>query len=397
MKKVVFSVLAISALVFTSCSSDGDIKPQIETPVNYEFVDKNGESNVGFTGQEARLVMAKELKSALGTNLKTEADLVEMFKDGKGFVGTVPSNGKLVNDSGKKLRSTVASGTNSNVTLVEADNLRTKIDGWIKDHSTTLYANWEKEASIGIPGKLITGDRTAYLSPKGFEYNQLVAKTLIGAIFVDQIVNKYVSQKFIDDKKVDHEEDKLYKDGTNYTALQHGWDEAYGYVFGMEVDPSTPINTINDRKGFLNSYLKSVDNDTKFKGVFADVNNAFKLGRAAIDAKEYALVNKQAEIIRKTLSKVIGVMSVHYLLKGKGTRNANTLHALSEAYGFILSLRYVEINGSQVTTPQIASSIAALEVDNGLWSVTDATLDKIAKVLAGYFGFDVSDAVSLKD
>lgn len=393
MKKVIFSIFAVSTLVFNSCSSDESLEPGIETPTSYQFLGKDGKSNVSFSGQVSRLKMAGELKSALGTNTKTETELIEMFKDGLGFSDI------SLNTSGKKLRGTIASATNSNVTSVEADALRTKIDGWIKDHATTLYANWDNDASAGKPGKLTTGTRTVYVSAKGIEYNQAVAKTLIGSVIADQIVNKYVSQKFIDDNKSDHEAGKSYKDDTskNYTALQHGWDEAYGYIFGLEVTPSSPINSIDNRKGFLNSYLKSVDNDTKFKGVFEDLNNAFKLGRAAVDAKEYELVSEQAEIIRKSVSKVIGVMAVHYLLKGKGVRDANTLHALSEAYGFVNSLRYVEINGNQVAASQIANSIAVLEADNGLWSVTDDALDATAQALAGYFGFEVADAVSLND
>ncbi|WP_299122864.1 DUF4856 domain-containing protein [uncultured Tenacibaculum sp.] len=398
MKRVIFSMLAVSAMVLTSCSDDNS-PAQVQAPATYAFVGKDGKSNVSFTGQEARLKMAGELKSALGTNTKTEAELVKMFKDGKGFAGTIPSNGKSLNDSDKKLRSTVASATNSNVTAVEADALRTKMDSWITDHATTVYNNWNTDAVSGTAGKLTTGSRTVYVSAKGFEYNQAVAKTLIGAVMADQIINKYVSQKFIDANKADHEAGKPYKgDATkNYTALQHGWDEAYGYVFGLEDTPATPVNSLNDRKGFLNSYLKSVDNDTKFKGIFNDVYNAFKLGRAAVDAKDYTLAGKQAEVIRKSISKVIGVMAAHYLLNGKGAKDANKLHALSEAYGFVLSLRYAEINGSQVKASQIANSIAALEANNGLWSVTDAQLDQIAGALAGYFNFSVADAVNLKD
>lgn len=394
MKRVLFSVLAVSAIIFSSCSSDGEVvKPEVVAPATYSFDGADNNSNVSFSGQVARLKMAAELKSALGTNTKTEDQLINMFSKGTGFDET------SLDGTGKKLRGTVASATNSNVTSVEADALRTKMDGWIKDHATTVYGNWSTDASEGTAGKLTTGTRTVYVGANGFEYNQAVAKTLIGAVITDQIVNKYVSQKFIDDNIADHEAGKPYKgDATkNYTGLQHGWDEAYGYIFGLETNPATPVNSIDDRKGFLNSYLKSVDNDTKFKGVFSDIYNAFKLGRAAVDAKDYELAGKQAKIIRESTSKVIGVMAVHYLLKGKGAKDANTLHALSEAYGFVLSLRYVEIGGSQVQANQIASSISALEANNGLWSVTDTQLDQIASALAGYFGFSVEDALSLKD
>jgi hypothetical protein len=395
MKRVLFSVLAVSAIIFSSCSSDGEVvKPEVVAPATYSFEGADNKSNVSFSGQVTRLKMAAELKSALGTNTKTEDQLMNMFSKGTGFDETSLDGKKI-------LRETVASApfAYTNVTSVEADALRLKMDGWIKDHATTVYGNWSTDASEGTAGKLTTGTRTVYVGANGFEYNQAVAKTLIGAIITDQILNKYVSQGFIDDNKADHEAGKPYKgDATkNYTGLQHGWDEAYGYIFGLETNPATPVNSIDDRKGFLNSYLKSVDNDTKFKGIFSDIYNAFKLGRAAVDAKDYELAGKQAKIIRESTSKVIGVMAVHYLLKGKGAKDANTLHALSEAYGFVLSLRYVEIGGSQVQANQIASSISALEANNGLWSVTDTQLDQIAGALAGYFGFSVEDALSLKD
>ncbi|AZJ31880.1 protein of unknown function [Tenacibaculum mesophilum] len=395
MKRVFLSMLAISALVFTSCSddNDNDVKPPVEAPATYAFNGKDNKSNVSFSGQVARLKMAKELKDALEDNVKTQAQLEEMFKDGTGFEDA------SLNTSGKKLRGTVASATNSNVDAVETDELRLKMDGWIKDHATEVYANWNTDAAAGTAGKLTTGSRTVHVSAKGVEYNQAVAKTLIGSVIADQMINKYVSQKFIDDNKADHEAGKPYKgdDTKNYTALQHGWDEAYGYLFGLEEDPAKPVNSLDDRKGFLNSYIKSVDNDSKFKGIFDDVYNAFKLGRAAVDANDYELASKQAETIRASVSKVIGVMAAHYLLKGKGAKDANSLHALSEAYGFLQSLRFVEINGQQVEKNQIAGTIAMLEADNGLWSITDDQLDQIASRLGTYFGFTTEDVVSLND
>ncbi|REH50472.1 uncharacterized protein DUF4856 [Tenacibaculum gallaicum] len=393
MKRVILSMIAVSALVFTSCSDDNDVKQPVEAPATYVFNGKDNKSNVSFSGQVARLKMAKELKDALGINTKTQAQLEEMFKEGTGFEDA------SLNTSGKKLRGTVASATNSNVDAVETDELRLKMDGWIEDHATEVYANWNTDAAAGTAGKLITGSRTVYVSAKGVEYNQAVAKTLIGSVIADQMINKYVSQKFIDDNKADHEAGKPYKgdDTKNYTALQHGWDEAYGYLFGLEEDPAKPVNSLNDRKGFLNSYIKSVDNDSKFKGTFDDVYNAFKLGRAAVDANDYELASKQAETIRVSVSKVIGVMAAHYLLKGKGAKDANSLHALSEAYGFLQSLRFVEINGQQVEKNQIAGTITMLEADNGLWSITDDQLDQIASRLGTYFGFTTEDVVSLKD
>ncbi|OSY89126.1 hypothetical protein WH52_00250 [Tenacibaculum holothuriorum] len=394
MKRVILSMLAVSALVVTSCSSDSDETPQVVAPTTYTFVGKDGKSNVSFTGQEARWVMASELKSALGGDTKTLAQLNEMFKDGKGFVGTIPSNGTSVNDSGKKLRETVASATNSNTTTVEEEALRTKLDGYLAAHAAI---DFNADASNGTAGKLETvgGGRTVYVDAKGYEMNQAVAKTLIGSVFVDQIVNKYVSEGLINESIAGNNTGTPHKDNAdnNYTSLQHYWDEAYGYTFGLETTPATPVNDSSNRKGFLNSYLTSVDGDPKFN-VFDEIYDAFKLGRAAIDAKQYDVVHAQAKIIRENVSLVIGVMAAHYLQKGKGVKNPDSLHALSEAVGFVQSLRFAHVNGVQIPQNSVDQSLAPLA---NLWTVTDAQLDQVAGIIAQQFGFNVEDVIDLKN
>lgn len=386
-------MLAVSALVTTSCSSDEDVVPQVQAPTTYSFVGKDGKSNVSFTGQEARWVMAGELKSALGTDTKTLAELNEMFKDGKGFAGTVPSTGKSVNDSGKKLRETVAAANESNITTAELLALQDKLDGYLATHSAIDFT---ADASNGTAGKLETpGGRTVYVDANGYEMNQVVAKTLIGSIFVDQIVNKYISDAYMDAAIAGNDAGTPHKDDAtkNYTSLQHYWDEAYGYAFGLETNPASPINDSANRKGFLNSYLTSVDGDPKFD-VFDEIYDAFRLGRAAVDAKQYDLAKDQAKIIREKVSLVIGVMAAHYLQKGKGVKNPDSLHALSEAVGFIESLRFAHVNGVQVPQSSINQSLAPLQ---NLWTVTDDQLDQVAGIIAQQFGFDVADVIDLKN
>ncbi len=385
-----FLTLFVASLFF-ACTSDDDgpvvPKPEeVVAPQTYKF-EKDGASTVSFTGQVARLKMAGELKSALGGKEKTESELVEMFKDGMGFEEAA------LNDSGKKLRSTVASAPNSDVSSAEADGLRAKMDGWITERNDVV-ANWDNDASAGVSGKLEKDGKTRYVTKQGIEVNQAVAKTIIGAIILDQIVNKYVSDKFIEDNQAGNDAGTPYKENANYTKMEHGWDEAYGYVFGLEDDTSNPINSSDARKGFLNSYLKSVDGDDDFKGIFDKVNNAFKLGRAAIVAKQYDIVKEQAKILRTELSNVIAIRTVHYLLKGKGTKDAGTLHALSEAYGFVHSLRFAhDAEGNQVPKTSIDASLSYLEKENGLWEVTDAELDTLAGIIAGVFGFEPSEAL----
>lgn len=387
MKSIKYSLILFIAVLFVACGSDDTPQtPTVETPTSYAF-EKDGASTVSFTGQVARLKMAGELKSALGKSEKTEAELVKMFKEGTGFADAT------LDASGKKLRSTVASAPNSDVSSAEADAIRTKMDGWITERNDVV-ANWNRDASKGVSGKLEKDGKTRYVTKQGIEVNQAVAKTLIGSVILDQIVNKYVSDKFIQDNQAGNDAGTPYKDGANYTKLEHGWDEAYGYVFGMEDDTANPVKSKDARKGFLNSYLKSVEADDDFKGIFDKVNNAFRLGRAAIVAKQYNIVKEQAKILRTELSRVIGVRAVYYLLKGKGVKDAGTLHALSEGYGFVQSLRFAhDANGNQVPKSSIDATLAKLETTNGLWDVTDAELDSLANIIAGVFGFEAASVL----
>lgn len=394
MKKVLLSTLFLSFLLFTSCSDDENDKPveeskEVVTPQTYSFK-KDGKSTVSFSGQVARLKMAGELKNALGKNglsTSTLANLNRMFAEGKGF------SSDDLNNSGKKLRSTVASAPNSNLTTQQREELRATMDFWIKVHAEQVIPAKDQDASNGKAGNL---DGKRFVNKDGLEANQAVAKTMIGAVILDQIVNKYVSKAFLDAAKSDHEAGKVYKDGANYTKLEHGWDEAYGYVFGLEDDPTSPVNSTDARKGFLNSYLKSVEADADFKGIFDAVNTAFKRGRQAIVVKNYEEMHKQAEIIRTNLSKVVAIRLVHYLEKGKGAKNGSTIHALSEAYGFGYAVMFAHTpSGSQVGYENANRLLTTLVSSKGnLWTISDENLTQLSATIAGYFGFTVEQAAN---
>lgn len=388
-------LMICSSFAFLGCN-DGDFEDNsVKAPNTYTFKDKDGNSTVRFTEQVTLLKMMEELKSYLGKRDKTKADLDDMFKNGTGFAEAA------LNSSGKKLRSTVAAGTYSNLTSADADKFRVLLDGFIKSHAD-LYSVWTQNAANGTPGKLTTpsstGAKTVYIDAKGYEYSELFAKSLIGAVIVDQMLNRCIAQKTIDGKKDDHLAGTKYEAGANYTALQHAWDEAYGYVFGLETDPAAPINSMSERKGFLNSYLKIVDDDDDFKGIFNRVYRAFRLGRAAIDANNFILAGQAAGVIRKEISRVLGIMTAHYAMEGMGTKNAHKLHDLSAGYGFALALRFAETEGKQFDdTDAIKDILDPFEGAQGLWGVTDIELGTVAKNVAFLFNFSVSAAQSLTD
>ena len=60
----------------------------------------------------------------------------------------------------------------------------------------------------------------------GLNYQQLISKFIMGAVFYNQAVDNYLDEKMEADTKPN---DKPYKDGACYTGKEHSWDEAFGY------------------------------------------------------------------------------------------------------------------------------------------------------------------------
>ena len=100
---------------------------------------------------------------------------------------------------------------------------------------------------------------------------------------------------------------------------------------------------------------------------------------------------------------VPSVRGVFYLQAGKNALTAEVpdygggFHALSEAYGFIYSLQFVQNPASGDTYFTKAEVEAMLEQllgdgDNGLWDVTPDTLDSLSETIATKFGFTVEQA-----
>jgi hypothetical protein len=119
-------------------------------------------------------------------------------------------------------------------------------------------------------------------------------------------------------------------------------------------------------------------------GLDAVIYDAFKLGRAAIIAGDYELKDKQAKIIKTSISKVIGYRASSYLRSGASKITAGTwadaLHALSEGYGFVLSLQFTMKDDGEpyFSNTEVNQMLADLEKDNGFWSRTPSELNAMA-------------------
>ena len=403
MRNLASTILSICTLLFISCSSDDD-QPQdhgVEAPASYTF-ERNGESTVAFKGQTLRLRMGAELKDAfLDFDNATQASLMAMFTHEK---GNNDFSDPELNVSDVNLRSkTAASFDFFNANLVESNKIKADLENYIVSQISEVFPNRMVVASPGIAGQIADGSKTRYVNGRGLEYNQAFAKSLLGALMADQMLNNYLSSSILDEgNNRENNDNGITEANTNYTTMEHKWDEAYGYLYGTSADPENPNLTIGADDKFLNEYVGAVNKDPDFSTIAADIFDAFKLGRAAIVAKNYRVRDEQVAIIRNLVSKVIAVRGVYYLQAGKtqiadGNREG-AFHALSEAYGFVYSLRFTR---NENTAPLFTRAEVDVLLDklinipeNGYWSVTPETIDEVSETIAAKFDFTVAQAAS---
>ena len=405
MKSIKLLLPLVLAVTLFSCDvtdSDSDI----DTPETYEFT-RNGESTVSFSGQTTRINMASELVSSmLEFDTSTEDLLLQMYRNQTADGGdTDPFSSQVLNESEKSVKGKVAASADyfaSNAT--ESVELKNDFESWISSQIDEVFPNENTLAEEGVPGQIADGTSTRYVNALGFEYNQMVGKSLIGALMTDQMLNNYLSTSVLDAGTNREDNDEGVLDGdSNYTTMEHKWDEAYGYLYGGSPDPANPMATVGQDDDFLNKYLGRVEGDDDFTGIAQDIFDAFALGRAAIVEGNYELRDMQAEIIREKISMIIGIRAVYYLQSGKNALEQNdpdygaAFHDLSEGFGFIYSLQFTRVPGTEqpyADKSEVDAFIAQLTAGNGLWDVTSETLDNISADIADRFSFTLQEAAN---
>lgn len=397
-------ILAILLLV--ACNSDDDSTIEISEPATYVF-ERNGESTVSFGGQTTRIKMSQEIIDALKNNTlaDAEATIDAMFAHVEGANDFSETD---LNASDKSVRSKTAASRDfffDNAT--DAAAIKSDFDGWIKSQVDEVFPNWGTTAVAGTAGVLqeAGGGSNRYVNAKGLELNQAFNKGLIGALMVDQALNNYLGTAILDEaENRQNNDNEVVAEGKVYTTMEHKWDEAYGYAYGTSTDLANPNPTIGDDDSFLNKYIGRVEEDPDFEGIAVDIFNAFKLGRAAIVAKQYDVRDQQSAILRTKISEVIGIRAVYYLQQGKNGLEESIIdygsvfHDLSEGYGFIYSLQFTrnpDTDAPYFTRTEVQGFISQLmNGTNGLWDVTPATLDAMSDAIAARFDFTVAQAGS---
>ena len=324
--------------------------------------------------------MADEIYNALNTNTFTKAQLLEMFNNGTGF------STDALNNAGKVVGSKTASGCNHGALAVT----KARYTDMLEDFADNVIPAWTATASDGSAGLLTDSKRTINVNAKGWEVDQTFIKGIIGGMCVDQIVNNYLDPCQLDSgTRRDDNTNGILSSGKNYTDMEHKWDEGFGYLYGQEEDASrADLGTSPLGNGTtLMKYFKKI-NDSNMPGISEIVFDAFKLGRAAIVAGDYELRDAQAKIIMIHLSKVVGYKAVDYLEgymdKMAAGNNADAIHALSEGYGFILSLMFTNDGTGTPYFSESEVNSMLLKMDN-MWTVSNTDLSEMVTSIKSRF------------
>ena len=400
------SILLTATVILSSCSSDDDAgttNPVLEVPQNYTFT-REGNSTVDFNGQTTRIEMAEAIKSSLTDfDNATGASIMAQFTH---TAGDADFEDATLNASDKNVRSKVAASVDYyNTNAVQSQAIKSTFDDYIARQVSEVFPNQNVVAIAGTAGQIADGTRTRYVSATGLEYNQAFAKGILGAVMTDQMLNNYLSVAVLDegDNRANNDAG-ITAEGSNYTTMEHKWDEAYGYIYGASQDPANPNATIGEDDGFLNEYVGRVNDDADFNTIAETIFNAFKTGRAAIVAGDYVTRDEQAAIIRAEVSKAIAVRGIYYLQQAKtkiaAGNQTGAFHGLSEAYGFIYSLQFTrnpQTDAPYLSAAEVTGLLDQLMGDgaNGLWDLTTETIDAISESIAAEFDFTVAQAASV--
>ena len=404
MKNYLPIALALTTIAFTSCEdddpviTDGGTDIEVTAPATYSF-ERDGESTVSFSGQTTRIQMAQELVSEMSDfDNATVASLSNMFSNEEN-----PFENEDLNASDKSIKSKVAASADYYAGNTAASaTVKAFFEARLADQVNEVFPAQNTVATEGVAGQIADGESTRYVNAQGFEYNQIVAKGLIGALMIDQALNNYLGTTVLDEAtNVEDNDNGVVVEGKSYTNMEHKWDEAFGYLYGNAADAANANATAGTDDNFLNKYLGRVEGDEDFAGIAQEVFDAFKLGRAAIVAGDYELRDEQAEILRTRLSEVVGIRAVYYLQQGKNAIEAENFgtafHDLSEGFGFVYSLQFTRnpnTDAPYLSTEEVNTFISQLTADNGLWDVTPETLDAISTAIAAQFDFTVEQAGS---
>ncbi len=367
--QVFYCLIAVTLVTFGACKED-DLDPKIAVPAAYVF-ERDGNSTVSFSGQDERLDMVEAMKSYLVQGDRKEITIsASTLNDAYANTGD-NGNGFFAFSSTKQLKDkTFSLDLNNNF----IENLFAEAEAVSQSGA---------DAADGTPGFIVreNSGNTIMVDANGREFTQLIEKGLMGTVMYNQIYNTY----FSDSRTGDDVENTVVTEGKNYTALEHHWDEAFGY-FNPPLDfTSNWPEAREDEVRFWSDYSNVVD---PFIGSNDDIMNAFLIGRTAIVNNDMEEKNVQRAILFEKLELVAAATGIHYINQSLVHLNEGNIgeafHTLSEAWAFVNALTYSP--NRRISVEQIETiKETDLGANGNFWNASAADLNRAKNTLTSIF------------
>jgi hypothetical protein len=202
----------------------------------------------------------------------------------------------------------------------------------------------------------------------GFEFNQAFAKGMTGALQLAKIIQHLDASANADNNTV------VAGQGT---AMEHQWDLAFGYVgIPKDYDSAKAYTSADQNRPLaIGGYFAERGKFIKAGGTIFE---AFRKGRAAIGAKDYAARDAAAATIREFLEKTIAAAMYYYMTHPQAIAvKPDQLHELSEGRGFVLALKYRPAS-SKLSAANYTTLVSLLGPDQNAYSlINDASFTKL--------------------
>jgi hypothetical protein len=354
MKKAILFAGLVAVTAFTSCKKDTGPAPSTPSTGNtYNVPGTYTFSPMNYSGQTYRQQMLDEMITYMKTartpgTVLSAATLKDMFSNSNS-----PFTNATLNTCGKQLESKCFS--------LDVNAIKAYLD------SIAVLSN----NSANIVTSTTDNTKKYVLSSEGIDYTELFEKSVMGAVFYYQAMETYLCAAGVGSTV-----DNTTVVSGEGTAMEHHWDEGFGYL-GVPTDfPGNAAGVI-----FWGEYLDEIGTTLNNKSTLM---NAFIKGRAAISNKDYTTRDAQMAIINTEWEKLIAASAIHELNEAKAefADNAIRNHVLSEARGFITSLKYK--TNKVMTQAQIDSALNTLGWNNN--NTTIANINLVIDDLANAYG-----------
>ena len=365
-------LLTVVSLFLSACGSDEeddadleeDAATTIDVPQAYVFDSRfvEGESSVAYSGQVVRNLLLQDLKALTdsvgkdGGRSVAVSDMLKLYEyDDALNLKTATTTGAL--PASESHYSALSTGKNlvGKISDEPVIGYNRTADDLVREWFKGIADNSQDSDKLGTP--------MAYTTDDGVDMSQMVNKVLIGAVPYYQATGVYLGGLLERDNSEG-------KDGKAYTAMEHAWDEAFGY-FGAARDYSRYSDEQLAGKVDDFTFDSNGDGSIDFKSEYnfglsrnagkrdkggsgvdftQQIFNAFLAGRTAITNQgSVAEISAHRQAAAEGMEKVIAATVVHYIndtlsdMSELGTteeNRANLNKHWAEMKGYTVALQY---------------------------------------------------------